>query len=148
MKYTVEVTLEHTAWYKEGTSILHREDGPAFQNSRGNKQWCIDGELHRVDGPAIEYSNGDKSWYINGLRHRVDGPAFEGIDGSKTFYQNDKRHRTDGPAIEYSNGYKRWFINDVQIHCKDNEEFLSITSPSCEGKIVEIDGKKYKLIKA
>ena len=29
MKYTVEVGVKCTKWYKEGTDILHREDGPA-----------------------------------------------------------------------------------------------------------------------
>jgi hypothetical protein len=68
----------------------------------------------------VECSNGDKSWYLNG-----------------------KWHREDGPAMECSNGTKHWYLNDVKY---TESEFLKLTkSPSCNGKIVEIDGKKYKL---
>jgi hypothetical protein len=44
---------------------LHREDGPAIEDSNGNKYWYINGELHRKDGPAYENKNGDKFWFIN-----------------------------------------------------------------------------------
>jgi len=75
MRYTVEVTKDSTSWYKEGTSILHR-----------------------LDGPAIEWANGDKYWYKEGK-------------------------------------------------CYTEKDFLKKMSPSptCDGKVVEIDGKKYKL---
>ena len=77
------------------------------------------GQLHRGDGPAIEYNNGYKEWYQDGQRHREDGPAIEWADGSKEWWVNGKRHR--------------------------EEEFNQRTQ-SCEGKIVEIEGKKYKLV--
>ena len=49
-------------------NILHREDGPAFESSDGNKEWRINGNLHREDGPAIEWDGDGKSWYLNGER--------------------------------------------------------------------------------
>jgi len=51
-------------WWLNGK--LHREDGPAIENSNGSKMWFLNGKLHREDGPAIEYRNGDKYWYLNG----------------------------------------------------------------------------------
>ena len=48
-------------------TILHREDGPAYEGTGGFiKEWRIDNNLHREDGPAIEWSWGGRSWYING----------------------------------------------------------------------------------
>jgi hypothetical protein len=72
----------------------------------------------------VEYSDGDKEWYLNGERHREDGPACEDRDGSKY-----------------------WYLNGVSY---TESEFLKLTkpNPSCNGKVVEIDGKKYKLVLA
>jgi hypothetical protein len=67
----------------------------------------------------------------------------EDNNGDKFWFRNGKYHREDGPAIEYSNGDKEWYLNNKQY---SESEFLSLTkSPSCNGKVVEIDGKKYKL---
>ena len=88
------------------------------------------------------YKNGNKFWYLNGSRHREDGPAREYADGTKSWYLNGKRHREDGPAIEYASGDKEWYLNDKQL---TEEEFISRTSSACIGKIIEIDGRKYKL---
>jgi hypothetical protein len=71
-------------------TILHREDGPAFEGSNGSKEWRINGKTHREDGPAIEWSNGKKTWFLNGNRHREDGPAVEYSNGSKSWYLNDE----------------------------------------------------------
>jgi hypothetical protein len=49
-------------------TILHREDGPAFEGSNGSKEWRINGKTHREDGPAIEWWDGTKSWALNGER--------------------------------------------------------------------------------
>jgi len=69
------------------------------------------------------YKNGDKYWYLNG-----------------------KYHREDGPACEYSNGDKYWFLNNKNYTEADFNKEIAKHSPSpCEGKIVEIDGKKYTL---
>ena len=52
-------------YYKEGTSILHREDGPACEYTNGTKFWCLNNERHRTDGPAVEWANGNNYWRIS-----------------------------------------------------------------------------------
>jgi hypothetical protein len=115
----------------------------------GDKYWYLNGKLHREDGPAIEWPNGDKEWWLNGKLHREDGPAIEDSDGHKEWYLDGKLHREDGPAIEYSDGDKLWYLDDKKLteqQHKAASKVRSITSkPTCEGKIVEIDGKKYEL---
>ena len=114
--------------------------------ANGDKSWCLNGELHRIDGPAIEFASGDKIWYKNGKYHREDGPALEYTDGSKIWYKNGEYHREDGPAIEYTNGNKEWHINGQNYTEADfNKEIAKKSKAPCEGKIVEIDGKKYTL---
>ena len=87
-------------------------------------------------------SYGDKRWYKEDKLHREDGPAVEGSNGSRSWYKNGNLHREDGPAVDYSNGYKAWYLNDVRYFEEEYNKKLS----TCEGKVVEIDGKKYKLI--
>jgi len=127
---------------------LHREDGPAVEYSDGTKRWYLNGERHRTDGPAIEYADGSKEWYLNGDLHREDGPAVEYDDGTKMWYLNDQLHRTDGPAIEYADGSKKWFLNNEELTetewCKQTQK----TKAPCVGKVVEVDGVKYKLVEA
>jgi len=120
MKYTVEVTKTRTSWFKEGTFILHRENGPAIENTNGSKEWYIDGKRHREDGPAVELPDIDQ-WFINGIRHREDGPA-----------------------VVYKNGntnMPQWYINGVAM---SEEQFKNRNV--LKDKIVEIEGKKYKLV--
>jgi len=74
-------------------------------------------EYHNPYGPAVEYANGYKAWWING-----------------------KLHREDGPAVEWADGYKEWYVNGTKL---TEEEFNN--RHSCTGKIVNIDGKRYKL---
>ena len=90
---------------------------------------------------VIVHENGTKEWWLNGKLHREDGPAVECADGYKAWYLNGKRHREDGPAIEGADGYKSWYLNGTML---TEAEFMKRTN-SCNGKIVEIDGKKYKL---
>jgi len=61
----------------------------------GNIRWYKEGSyiLHREDGPAVEYFNGDKCWYQNGFPCRTDGPAIEYIDGYKEYWLNGKWHK-------------------------------------------------------
>ena len=87
-------------------------------------------------------------WYSDKamvILHRENGPAIENADGSKLWYQNGKRHRLDGPAIEHANGYKEYYIEGKNL---TEQEFLARTqTPTCEGRIVTIDGVQYKLVK-
>ena len=91
--------------------------------------------------------NGDKEWFLNGKLHRVDGPAVEYADGSKRWYIDGKRHRIDGPAIEYANGTKCWYLDGNKLTEEQWKQAVK-PKPSCVGKIVEVDGVKYRLIAA
>ena len=84
-------------------------------DSRGTKEWYLNGKLHREDGPAIEEADGHKEWWLNGKYHREDGPACEWSGGEKTWYLNDKLHREDGPAVERADGHKEWYLNDEEV---------------------------------
>ena len=111
----------------------------------GTKRWYNElGQLHNEHGPAIEYADGSKCWYLNGQRHREDGPAIEDADGTKSWYRNGKLHREDGPAVEWADGSKEWYLNGKYL---TEAEFNARTKKqsTCDGKVVEIDGKKYKL---
>ena len=113
----------------------------------GGKDWWLNGELHREDGPAVERTNGYKEWWLNGKLHRVDGPAIEWANGSKYWLLNGKLHREDGPAVEFINGTKIWYLNNKRFAYKEAwQKELDKSKPTCNGKIVEVDGKKYKLV--
>ena len=64
---------------------------------------------------------------------------------------NGKCHRDDGPAIEYASGDKYWYLNGTLYSeaefsteiAKRKQQQVSTTS--CNGKIVKIDGKEYIL---
>ena len=69
-------------------------------------------------------------------------------NGTKEWLLDGKLHRIDGPAIEYANGYKEWYLDDKQL---THAQWLEAVKPkvaSCVGKIVEVDGVKYRLIDA
>jgi hypothetical protein len=107
----------------------------------GTKEWFLNGKLHREDGPAAEWADGTKFWFLNGKLHREDGPAVEWADGTKCWCRNGEDRREDGPAIEYPNGTKFWYIDDKQL----TEAEFNSRNKTCNGKIVTIDGKQYKL---
>ena len=106
----------------------------------GEKHWFQHGKLHREDGPAREDADG-KAWYQHGKLHREDGPAVEQSDGTKCWYQHGKLHREDGPAVEYANGCKAWHLGNKRLSEQEFNQRMS----SCDGKVVMIDGKEYKL---
>ncbi len=87
----------------------------------------LNGKFHREDGPAVEYPSGEKRWYLHG-----------------------ELHREDGPAIEYPSGNKRWYLDGYRYTKEDWErkvvKLKKKASSSCHDKLVEIDGKKYKLV--
>ena len=95
-----------------------------YINAVGDKFYYKDKAMtirHREDGPAAEWFNGDKAWLVDGSIHRTDGPAFEYVDGSKYWY------------IEGEN------LTESQFNKRMNPK------PSCEGKVIEVEGVKYKL---
>ena len=77
-------------YYKDiGETILHREDGPAYEASSSSYQeWWLNNKIHRIDGPAVEQASGGKLWLQNSKLHRLDGPATENDDGSKQWFVN------------------------------------------------------------
>lgn len=81
-------------------------------NDRENKIRFSNGEFHRADGPAIEDTDGNKWWYMHGKLHREDGPAIECNDGTKQWFINGQLHRADGPAIEFASGKTWWYYKD------------------------------------
>jgi len=104
-------------------------------------------QLHRLDGPALECADGTKAWWVKDKLHRLDGPAIEYADGTKAWWVGDKLHRLDGPAIEYVDGYKEWYVEGKELTKKEFDAYIK-PKPTCEGKVVEVDGIKYKLVKA
>ena len=87
-------------------------------------------------------------WYNDKKQlHRLDGPAIEWTNGYKVWFVEDKLHRLDGPAIEYANGDKEWYVDEEQMTEEEFNAYIK-PKPTCEGKIVEVDGIKYKLVKA
>jgi len=123
--YKVEVDENgNTFWYNQQDQ-RHREGGlPAIEYADGAKQWLVNGKLHREGGlPAIEFADGGKEWMVNGKRHREGGL----------------------PAIEFANGGKVWYVNGH--HVTEEQAKAMFSKPAtCDGKVVEIDGKKFKLM--
>ena len=116
MEYTVKVDQEGTVrYYKPGTDLLHREDGPAVVWKYGAQEWYREGKRHREDGPAETMPNGYEAWYQDGKHHREDGPALVCSTGSKSWYQHGMLHREDGPAIECSDGRMRWYLDNKEL---------------------------------
>ena len=68
MEYDIRIDNVGTVYYKKGTTIIHREDGPALITPKGSLHWIVNNISHRIDGPAKIYYNGDKAWYISGER--------------------------------------------------------------------------------
>jgi hypothetical protein len=110
-------------------------------------RWYNDlGQLHRLDGPAIEWANGDKSWWVEDKIHRLGGPAVEWANGGKSWFVEGKCHRLGGPAVEWADGYKQWFVDGKELTEKEFNAYIK-PKPTYEGKVVEVDGVKYKLSK-
>ena len=111
----------------------------------GDKRWYLNGKRHREDGPAILHQNGTKCWYLNGKPHREDGPAILHQNGDKYWYLNGKLHREDGPAILCHDGDKRWFLDGKSVTEAEHKRQMQAKQDDCSDKVVEIDGKKYRL---
>ena len=167
----IEMANGDKFWYLNDK--LHREDGPAVENAKwlksirtpnGDKRWFLNGkglseskwkqQVKKSDcsgNPSFTYTveisdTGDKRWYLNGKLHRGDGPASEYVSGTKEWYLNGKLHRENGPAIEYADGDKYWVLNGKQLSESAWKQQVKKSKSDCSGKVVEIDGKKYKLM--
>jgi hypothetical protein len=92
------------------------------------------------------YPSGTRIWHnCYGKPHREDGPAKEYSDGSKIWFKNGVLHREDGPAMEFANGDKCWYLEGEKKMEAEFNAIMNAKKNPCNGKIVEIDGKKYKL---
>ena len=108
MEYDIFTTSDNTKrYYKKGTNILHRENGPAVEFWNGDQIWYIDGKKHRLSGPAVVYICGlCFEWWINGNRHREDGPAVEWCNGGKEWWIYGKRISPEKETI-----LNKWWEN-------------------------------------
>ena len=68
-------------------------------------------------------------------------------NGDKDWYVDDNLHRIDGPAIEDADGSKHWYLDGNKLTQAQWIEAVK-PKPSCVGKLVEVDGVKYKLVAA
>jgi len=139
-------------------------------DKNGNVRWYNQqGQLHREGGlPAIEFANGGKFWFTNGKFNREGGlPACEYANGGKEWLVNDQFHREGGlPAVEFADGTKEWWVKDQRVTEEQAKAMFNkpatnlqnsgpytyeqakdmFNKPTCNGKVVEIDGKKFKLV--
>ena len=60
------INSQGTESWRNSKGQLHKENGPAVINSRGDEYWGQNGLPHRTDGPAKIITNGDEDWYENG----------------------------------------------------------------------------------
>lgn len=111
-------------------------------DNKGNLNYIKFLDLENPEFECREYSDGSRFWYQSGNYHRESGPAVEYLDGTKWWYQNGELHREDGPAFESPKGVRGWWINNKRL---TEQEFVLRTSKLYDGKIFEIEGKKYKL---
>jgi hypothetical protein len=82
------------------------------EDINGNKFWYLKSRrsgnkiLHRENGPAEEYSKGYKAWFFLGQHHRKNGPAVEHFDGEKQYWLYNKFYnniKSDDEWIEFQN---------------------------------------------
>ena len=94
------------------------------------EEYCINGKRHKPNGPAYRY------WHENGQL------------ACEQYWINGKCHNPNGPAYRnwYSNGQlatEEYWLDGKQL-TKEQFENRNQTC-DCEGKVVEIEGKKYEL---
>ena len=58
--------------YKNKRGEYHREDGPAYEEDNGYKEWCINDKVHREDGPAVIWSDGEEWYYLYDNRYNKE----------------------------------------------------------------------------
>jgi hypothetical protein len=114
-------------------------------DDNGDRSWWLNGQRHRESGPAVEWANGHREWHLSGKRHREDGPAIEWAGSNREWHLNGQLHREDGPAIEWANGSRLWCLNGQELSEEEHAKRTRHTADPCEGKIVEVEGKRYTL---
>jgi hypothetical protein len=69
-------------------------------------------------------------------------------DGETYWYFKDKLHNEAGPAVTCANGHKVWCLDGVMHTESGHKEEMKRRNNTCNGKVVTIDGKQYKLTEA
>lgn len=78
--------------------------------------------------------------------HREDGPAIESPDGEE-WWVNGRRHNEDGPAVAWTTvGIEEYWLGGHQVTKSEWEVRTKKPVITCEGKVVEIDGRRFKLV--
>ena len=81
------------------------------------------------------------------MKEKTIGYYEDGNVEYEHYFQNGDLHNIEGPAYVcyHKNGnvlYEHYYLKG-KIYSK--EEYYKMINPSCEGKIVEIDGVRYQL---
>ena len=128
-KYIVHVYENYVEWREPINNNLHREgDLPALEYSNGDKYWYINGVLHRDrDRPPIVLRTGEQRWQRGDILHRETGPALILENGEGHYYLDNKRYATR----------KEWLL---ELEKRKNKQLNN------ESNVLEIGGKKYKLV--
>ena len=104
-------------------------------------------EIKDKNGKVIYCEDSTGYWDKTEFDSNGNAIYFENSNG----YWVKSEYDSNGKVIysEYSNGYwweKEYDSNGNQIYFEDSDGYILDNRPKgCEGKVVEIDGKKYKL---
>jgi len=105
-------------------------------------------EIRDKNGNEIYYENSDGYW----VKYEYDSNGKQIYAETSKGYWSKREYDSDGNKIylENSRGFwvKKEFDSDgKQIYYEDSNGKVinNRPNPSCEGKVVEIDGKKYQL---
>lgn len=104
--------------YYDDNLKLHRDFGPAIQNSNGDFSHYRHGLLHRDFGPAFQEGK-IKRWYNDGLLHNYFGPAEVTPEGSKYFIRGKEYSKEAWEANR-----KSILENELKEKIKDTEYTL------------------------
>ncbi|MDB4343541.1 hypothetical protein OAA15_00810 [bacterium] len=120
---TIAQLLKHD--FKKGSLSLYDSNGKLIYYEHSDGYW----EKKEFDsnGNKIYFENSDGTW----IKREYDS------NGNRIYFENSNGHRE---KREYnSNGRLIYFENS------DGKIMKHRPKSSCEGKVVEIDGKKYQL---
>ena len=56
------------------------ENGPAIIYPDGREEWRVNENLHRIDGPAMTDKKGNLYWYVHGKEYKVLEEYFEKLE--------------------------------------------------------------------
>ena len=150
--------------FRNQHGIRHHAAGPAVRVWHENGQiayemYYLNGELHTAAGLAYRswHENGQlacEAYYLNGKLHNESGPAIrEWCENGQLIweicYRHGNRHNAAGPAHRawHENGQLRLEEYWLDGHHLTKSYWETLVKPSpCDGQIVEIEGRRYKLV--